>query len=104
MGYNEFMSDQMILNTVEKVLRNNGVSSVALFGSRAKGLAKLNSDLDLLIDFPKGRKYTIFDLGGIHSELEAKTGLKVDLVTKSGLNPLLRSEVMNTMVSIYDAG
>ncbi len=98
------MSDKMILDTVTRMLKSSGVSFVALFGSRAKGLAKSNSDIDLLIDFPKGRKYTIFDLGGIQYELEAKTGLKVDLVTKSSLNPLLKPEVIGTMKPIYDAG
>ncbi|MCB2218454.1 MAG: nucleotidyltransferase domain-containing protein [Desulfobulbaceae bacterium] len=51
-----------------------------LFGSRAKGIAAPDSDLDLLVDLASGRD--LFDLLEMKPELEAATGLRVDPVTE----------------------
>jgi len=75
---------------------------VGIFGSRTKGVATENSDIDLMIQFDKKKKYGLFDLGGIKMDLEKELGKKVDLVTPFSLSPLLKDEIMKSMESIYD--
>ncbi len=89
-------------DTIGRVLKGRGVIFVGIFGSRAKGTATENSDIDLVIQFDKDKKYGIFALGGIKMDLEKELGKKVDLVTPSSLSPLLKDEIMKSVESIYD--
>ena len=89
-------------DTIGRVLKGRGIVFVGIFGSRAKGTATKNSDIDLMIQFDKKKKYGLFDLGGIKMDLEEKLGKKVDLITPSSLSPLLKDEIMKSMESIYD--
>jgi len=44
------------LRSLEDALAEQGVAHLAIFGSRARGDAREESDLDLLIDVAPGRK------------------------------------------------
>ncbi len=96
------MSDQTMRETIEKTLKSRGVVFAGLFGSQAKKTSRPDSDIDLLVEFKKGEKYSLFDLGGIKMDLEDKLKKKVDLITPRSISPLLRKEIMETMVSLYD--
>jgi predicted nucleotidyltransferase len=63
-----------------------------VFGSVARGEDAEGSDLDLLVD-PAPRT-TLLDLAGLQIELEAKTGLKVDLLTPKSLPEKFRRRVL----------
>ena len=89
-------------DTIGRVLNGRGTVFVGIFGSRTKGVATENSDIDLMIQFDKKKKYGLFDLGGIKMDLEKELGKKVDLVTPFSLSPLLKDEIMKSMESIYD--
>lgn len=46
-------------------LNSRGVEHLAIFGSRARGDDREDSDLDLLLDVPTGRRFSLFDLAGV---------------------------------------
>ncbi len=52
----------------------------AIFGSFARGEAKANSDVDLLIEY-RAKGKSLFDLVDLKLELEEILGRKVDIVT-----------------------
>jgi len=83
---------QKIKNKIVFVLKRNGVSRAALFGSLATGLFNKNSDIDLLIKF-RGKK-SLLDLAGLKIKLEDSLGRKVDLLTYNSLHPLLKSRIL----------
>lgn len=89
-------------NTIEKTLKRRGVVFIGLFGSYAKKNHRPDSDIDLMVEFQKGKKYSLFDLGGIKMDLEDKLKKRVDLITPRSVSPLLKKEIMETMESIYD--
>ncbi len=69
------------------------IKRLRVFGSRARGDAKPDSDIDLLVDFyePPGWAYA-----GLKRELEEKLGVRVDLVTlKSLKHPYIHKRVMS---------
>ena len=70
-----------------------------IFGSRAKGTHRSNSDLDLLVKFK--RSQGLFKLIGLERRLSEKLGIPVDLVTERSLNPRLRDEVLKSVVFLY---
>ncbi|HFF9495489.1 nucleotidyltransferase family protein [Serratia marcescens] len=63
-----------------------------IFGSVLHGTDREGSDLDLLVDALPGA--TLFDLGGLQSELEALLGIQVDLLTPLDLPPAFRQQVL----------
>jgi predicted nucleotidyltransferase len=63
-----------------------------VFGSVLHGCDKDGSDLDLLVDTRPGA--TLFDLGRLHSELEAILGVRVDLLTPGDLPLKFRDRVL----------
>ena len=82
---------------IVSILKKNGVSKAAIFGSYVRGDATKNSDIDILIQPPKG-----IGLGfiGIKLELEKKLGKKVDLLTYNSIHPYLKKYILDDEVRI----
>jgi len=83
---------------ITKILKDYGVKEAAVFGSVARGEAKVGSDLDILVTIPVGMGYLQY--GGMKIELEEKLGIKVDLTEKNHIKPLLRSYIMQDLVHL----
>lgn len=63
-----------------------------VFGSVLHGTDKEGSDIDIVVDLLP--ETTLFDLGGLQSELESALGVPVDLVTSTGLHRFIRDKVL----------
>jgi len=79
------------------ILKKNDVAKAGIFGSYARGEAKRNSDIDILIQPPRG-----MGLGfvGIKLELEEKLGKRVDLLTYKSIHPYLKKYILDDEVRI----
>ncbi len=80
-------NEEVFSDTVAKIiphLREHKVKKAALFGSTARGEARMDSDIDLLISFSNPR-YDLFDLAGLKLALEEALCVPVDIVTYSSL-------------------
>lgn len=64
-----------------------------VFGSVARGEDSEDSDLDILVD--PAPKTSLLDLAGLQIEIEARTGVKVDLLTPKCLPLKFRQRVMD---------
>jgi predicted nucleotidyltransferase len=84
------------MDTFEKqiisVLKRYGIKKAALFGSYARGDYKNVSDVDILVDLPKG--ISLITYISIKQDLEDLLQKKVDLVDYSTLKPLIRESVL----------
>jgi uncharacterized protein len=60
---------------------------IGIFGSYARDEQTPESDLDVLVSFRA--RVNLFDLIGLEQELTHRLGIKVDLVTRGSLSPLL---------------
>ncbi|WP_454286297.1 nucleotidyltransferase family protein [Rhizobium arsenicireducens] len=69
-----------------------------VFGSVARGEDRADSDLDILVDALPGM--TLFDLGGLQSEMERLLSCKVDVVTSGGLKPRMRERILAEATAI----
>lgn len=67
-----------IKKTVAEIAPKYNLKKVALFGSRANGTAKENSDVDLLVEFPQGS--TLFTVASLKIRLEEIWNLEVDVI------------------------
>jgi hypothetical protein len=75
-----------------KIAAKHGARNIRIFGSVARGEARLDSDVDFLVDMEPGR--TLFDMGGLLMDLRDLLGLEVDVVTEQGLKPRIRDRVL----------
>ena len=75
-----------------------GASNVRVFGSVVRGEDGPESDIDLLIDLEPGR--TLFDLGGLNSDLQDLLDRKVDLVTENGISKYVRRRILSEAVPL----
>ena len=71
-----------------------------LFGSRARGDAREDSDIDIFIDVDEG--FSLFDLCGITDALMTKFGRACDVITRSGHKDSVRKEAERDGVLIYE--
>ena len=79
-----------ILRLHEQELKSAGIASLSLFGSVARGTATEQSDVDLLCDFDRTRRLTLFDLAGLEVRLADILGTKVDLADRRMLKDPVR--------------
>ena len=84
------------LETHKAELKDQGVKSLSVFGSVARGEAGPGSDVDLLIEVE--RPFGLFKLAEVKSYLEEILGCPVDLVTPESLHPALRDTILNEAV------
>ena len=78
------------------IAARHGVTSIRVFGSFARGEARPDSDLDLLIE--AGPTRTPFFPGGLLVDLEEELGRRVDLATPAALHPLIRDQILSEAV------
>ena len=81
------------------IAKNYGVAALYLFGSYARGEATSESDLDFRIE--RGRIRTLFELGGLYSDLADKFQKELDLLTSQNIEPDFLARIQPEEVLIY---
>lgn len=90
---------QEIKEKATPVLRSSGAVRSALFGSFARNEAHEASDVDILVELPKGK--SLVDLVGLRMQLSEVLEKNVDVMTFDSLHYLLRDKVQSELVSIF---
>ena len=83
--------DQLRRN--ERALRERGVAHAALFGSRARGDHRPDSDTDILIEVDPQARVTINDYVGLKEFIAEMFDGPVDVVSRDGLKPYVKPVV-----------
>jgi uncharacterized protein len=79
------------------ILKKNHVVKAGIFGSFARGEARKKSDIDILVQPPKGMGLKFV---GMKLELEEKLGKKVDLLTYRSVHPYLKKYILEDEIRI----
>jgi uncharacterized protein len=87
---------------LQELCRRHGVRRLALFGSRLRGGARPDSDVDLLVEFHPDASVGL-RFFRIQDELTGILGHTVDLSTPAFLSPHFRDQVVKESVPIYEA-
>jgi uncharacterized protein len=87
------------LRTYDAALRENGATG--LFGSRALGTPRPDSDLDLFIDYdPEAKIPNMFRLMQIEEEISQALGIPVTITTRNALHPLMKDSIERDAVRV----
>jgi len=93
------MDKDTVLNIIaanSAELNRFGVSSLSIFGSVARGDARPDSDVDILVEF--NRPIGVFEFLDLKEFLESILGQKVDLATPDSLKQQLRDQILKEAI------
>jgi predicted nucleotidyltransferase len=93
--------DRILRDKREEILRiaaSHGAQSVRVFGSRSRGEARPESDLDLLVRLETGR--SLLDIVAMKQDVEDLLGCGVDVVTEAAISPYIREQVLKEAIDL----
>ncbi|HET7462539.1 MAG TPA: nucleotidyltransferase family protein [Longimicrobium sp.] len=85
-------------DVIQRIATHHGARNVRVFGSVARGDARPESDVDLLVE--AGPVTSAWFPGGLVADLEDVLGRRVDVVTERGLAPEFRERVLREAVPV----
>ena len=88
-----------IVNRNKKLLEEKyKIKVIGIFGSYANGDFSKRSDVDILVDFFE--TLDIFEFMSLEDFLSNLLSVKVDLVSKKALKPLIRDDILKETIYI----
>jgi uncharacterized protein len=91
----DYLLDTLRAHATE--LREMGVRRIGLFGSHVRGEARLDSDIDLLVEMEQPR-YSLFDVLRIGVYFEDIFGRKVDVIPTDSIRPEAEPNIRDEVV------
>jgi len=82
-------------------LRAEGVSKLAIFGSRSRGDAGPDSDLDVLVEVDPAAPFSLLNLSGVALIVEAATGLQAQVTLKRSLDERMAERIADDVVEVF---
>jgi len=89
------------LRAHEAELKAAGILRLAVFGSVARGDNSPESDVDLLADFDKTKRYTLLTMGRLETRLADLLGARVELSSPEWLKESVKNQVLREAVLAF---
>lgn len=101
MGEVKEYSFEELCQIVGAIAAEYGILRVYLFGSRARGDNRPDSDYDFCIKAPKGMG--LFKMGGFYGKLEEALGTEINIVCGGSLRDDFSMSISKDMRLLYEA-
>ena len=72
-----------------------------MFGSRARGDERPDSDLDILLDVPRGARFSLVDLVGVEQLVTEAVGISANGFKKRSLDLSFRSTIEIDVIEVF---
>jgi predicted nucleotidyltransferase len=90
-----------VLQANAERLRGLGVRYLSIFGSTARGTARPDSDVDLLIELAAERKIDLFNYAGIVGEIQRLIAHPIDVARRDKLKPEIVAEALGDEIRAF---
>jgi uncharacterized protein len=89
------------LRETAPALKAEGVTRLAIFGSRARGDARTDSDLDVLIDVDEEVKFSLLDLLTVERTIKNATGIRAQAEMRRSLEPRFAERIADDIIEVF---
>lgn len=89
------------LREIEPAIKAQGVKRLAVFGSRARGDARPDSDLDILIDTTSRGEAPPLDFFKVLHLIEDATGVSTQISMRDMLKPRVAERIADDLVEVF---
>jgi uncharacterized protein len=89
------------LREIAPAIKAAGVTRLAVFGSRARGDARPDSDLDILVDTVAHGGAPAFDLFKVLHLIEDATGLQTQISMRNLLKPRVAERIADDLTEVF---
>ena len=97
------MTRDEIIATIRKnaeAIRAEGVTKLAIFGSRVRGDNRPDSDLDVLVDVARDASFSLLNLIGVEHIIEDATGLQAQATMRRSLPPRFAERIADEILEV----
>ena len=89
------------LRRYNAALRESGATGLFMFGSRARGTERVDSDLDLFIDYDANAKVpSLLRIMQIEDDIARALGVPVTITTRNALHPLMKDGIERDAIRV----
>jgi uncharacterized protein len=89
------------LRQSEVELRARGVHHAALFGSRARGDNRPDSDIDIMIEVDPSAEIGVYEYVALKAYIAGLFAGRVDVISRDGLKPHVREPVTDDAIYAF---
>jgi uncharacterized protein len=89
------------LKANSREIRELGATGLYLYGSAARDELSPESDVDLFIDYDPASDFSFVELVRLQELIRQKLARRIDLTTRYGLHPLLRSDIEQSSIRVF---
>jgi predicted nucleotidyltransferase len=98
------MTREEIISAIRErsgALKAEGVSKLAMFGSRARGDNRADSDLDVLIEVEPDASFSILNLIGVEHIIHDATGLQTQATMRRSMRPRFAQRISDDILEVF---
>ena|SRR5665647_1788466 len=89
------------LREIAPAIKAEGVTRLAVFGSRARGDARPDSDLDILVDTTSRGASPPYDYFKVLHLIEDTTGLQTQISVRDLLKPRIIERIADDLIEVF---
>ncbi len=90
------------LRALAPAIKAEGVTRLAVFGSRVRGDARPDSDLDILVEYkPRENGRSSFNIFNVMNLIEDDIGVWPHIMTDGELTPRIRERMADDLIEVF---
>ena len=98
------MTRDEIIATIKEnadAIKAEGVTKLAIFGSRVRGDNRPDSDIDVLVEVEPETSFSILNLIGVEHIIEDATGLQAQATMRRSIPPRFAERIADDVVEVF---